>query len=317
MDKRVIPVIKTDNFYLIYSEKYNFPINEYYFDGVKPEKTYDEEWYKIKELPSEVYKLIQSHKINERYELKNKEMASEDIPLSFDKYDIDDYDGIRGLYEYKYETVESGKQIINVEFKEILEVKNYVEKPVFDYILNVRDKYTYYLKDKDIQHDIMSRILVPTPLMHMVPCKITSKQLLNIMLYHIKANINHEVAEIETGYDSLIVVNKLIKKSEPVSYTYQNIFGRTKKERNKIHHATQTYEKIKVLDFTHKGSHFDGHPTLPDLEARSEVELKQKIDNILAEIMVKINEPIIECPHCKGKGYLNDISKQMLNKMVK
>ena len=68
-------------------------------------------------------------------------------------------------------------------------------------------------------------------------------------------------------------------------------------------------EEIEIFEMTHTGKNYSGYTPIQPITANSQQELKDKIDNYLEELMAYINEPLIECEHCRGLGYVNKIEK--------
>ena len=74
-----INAIKTDNGYYInqITESYNSSyIQNYFYDGEKPKKTYLDKWYLISSSPKKIEKTVNQPNINYRYELIDKKLSS-------------------------------------------------------------------------------------------------------------------------------------------------------------------------------------------------------------------------------------------------
>lgn len=57
---------------------------------------------------------------------------------------------------------------------------------------------------------------------------------------------------------------------------------------------------MKVYEIAPK--EYQSYPVIEPFNGNGEDDLKQNIQTYLNEIMIKINEPLIECEHCKGLG---------------
>jgi len=62
--------------------------------------------------------------------------------------------------------------------------------------------------------------------------------------------------------------------------------------------------EAKIFEMTHAESNYKGYTPIQGFEADNEAMLKEQIDNYLADLMDKINEPLVECPYCKGRGVI-------------
>ena len=116
---------------------------------------------------------------------------------------------------------------------------------------------------------------------------------------------------LETYIESC--VGGVIPLIEPETITYNNIFARTKRERNKILTTIKKYEEKSIFSMSDDKAQYKGYPVIPELCANSETELKDKVDMWLEGLIELINKPLCQCPQCKGTGYLDDISKTEFN----
>lgn len=60
---------------------------------------------------------------------------------------------------------------------------------------------------------------------------------------------------------------------------------------------------------THQNEQYKGYPIIPEMCANNENELKEKVDKWLENLIEFINEPLCQCPQCKGLGYVNAVSE--------
>ncbi|WP_368910231.1 hypothetical protein, partial [Proteus penneri] len=67
-------------------------LDELLFDGMSPVKTFHTHWYSIEKFPSKVEEIISGETENERYELKDPELASDKLPREIAIGDSDNYD---------------------------------------------------------------------------------------------------------------------------------------------------------------------------------------------------------------------------------
>ena len=150
------------------------------------------------------------------------------------------------------------------------------------------------------------------------PCEIASETLYNIVRQHIIKHLDNRVAKITSNYNFCFEVCKLIPLYEPKQLTYTNIFGRTKKEREKLHTTIKKYNDFKIFEMTHDNERHSGYTPIPKLVANNEWELKEKLDNLLEYLIELINEPLNYCEHYKGTGIVQDspMNKIDINKGI-
>lgn len=60
---------------------------------------------------------------------------------------------------------------------------------------------------------------------------------------------------------------------------------------------------------THNQSNYRGYTVISGMTAKNNTELKNKMDEYLERLMEFINEPIVDCPRCKGYGVILDNKK--------
>ena len=284
-------------------------ISELYFDGSQPKSTYLKNWYLIDNYPSKVERKVPQQRTNIRYVLKNPSMATEALPLEVTSIDEDVY----ALYEKKYDLTEEKMELVeNLKFEILFEVNNFEFPPSVNYDATVRVNWTdkkVKITNANFKHQLFDRMIIPDILIHNYPCEISSVDLYNVVRQYIKDNINTKYAKITSDYDFCFTVKKLIPMYTPKDYTYMNPFARTKKEREKIHKAVSKYREEEIFEMTHADSKYRGYTVIQPISANNEYELKEKIDTYLESLIKYINEPLIECEHCKGLGFVNEIKR--------
>jgi hypothetical protein len=325
-----INIVKTDTVCFIsdcnaisgYDYQYHrSKIADLYFDGKLPEKTFYPNWLKINQYPKTVKRLVQGKRINEKYEIKNKELISEKLPeiIQIENKGIYDYDVLETLYEYKYEKAPSYFEDVSVELLIVCEVDNFHEPIRFDYETIIRNGFkdeVYHITNANINHQLFDKMIFPEIVLHNRPCSLSSKQVYDITRQYVKEHIDSSKARITSDYDFCFTVKKIIPLIEPENITYQNIFARTKKERGKIHYTTKSFKEVEIFQMTHDQKNYDGYTAINGITANSEVELKEKLDEWLTSLVTIINKPLELCPHCDGTGYLNKINMIDKNKII-
>lgn len=320
MEKIKINIIKTDKDICFISDcmatsGYDFTyhrskIEEFLFDGEKPLSTSYPTWLKIKKYPTKIQCIKQGDIINGRYELKDKEMVSEKLPIVIKIENANDSNSdIRNcFYEYKYDILPDTLEDVECELLFLCEINNYEEPPVFNYSAinrkNWEDKH-YIITNKNIEHSLAHKIFMPAPVLASAPCQLSSKEVYDIVRQYIKENIDLSVAKITSDYDFCFTVKKTIPLIEPETITYHNYFARTKKERNKIHYSVKKYDEKEIFQMTHAQSNYQGYTPIKAIEANNEWDLKEKLDTFLNDLITVINKPLKKCPHCNG-GYIEE-----------
>ena len=284
------------------------------FNGKVPASTYYPNWYYIEEYPT----LIQIEKngeiINRRYELRDKSLASDKMPetISYEEKDNYSYDLIENMYSYEYDRKPKYLEEYPCEIQVVCEVDNFSLPPQIEYTGIGKHDFSdklYTIKNVDVNHQMLDKMIFPAVLLHESPCKFTSKQMYDITRQYILEHIDNSVANITSNYDFCFTVRKLIPLIEPETISYQNIFARTKRERNKIHTKIKKYEEKDIFEMTYSPENYRGYSPIPEMCAHNETELKEKVDEWLAGLIEIINKPLCQCPKCNGTGYIGEIER--------
>ncbi len=283
-------------------------LKDIYFDGETPQPTYMVNWFEVKKYPEKVQKLVNGERINERYELVDKEMESKKLPLLIARAESKSYDEdiLSTLYKFKYDALPKFYQDIDCELVVLCEVENYKDAPIFSYEItkhiNYEDK-TFLVTNKNVKHSLADQIILPEPLLANSPCSVSSVEMYDITRQFIKNHIDNKFATISSDYDFCFKVEKVIQLLEPETISYQNYFAKTKKERGKIHFATKTTKKTTIFQMTHDRRNYQGYTPIKAFTADNQWLLKQKIDDFLNDLISVINKPLHICPACNGTGY--------------
>ena len=317
MEKQVIKakMIDTGNGCFISQSNKNSMLKNLYFDGKQPEESYKEGWFYIPKRPTKIQKKLSPNTTNHRWELNSSEMKGkllDCVPGNYSGKDYDLYfddDGdfkLESFYDYKYDLSPETFEDVEVEWDMVMEVEDFKEPPCicFNGIKRIGyDEIVYQVKNKNVYHYALDEMLIPPVLIHNRPCYFTSKQIYDITRQYVKEHIDLRVAKISSDYDFCFEVQKLIPLHQPKQISYQNLFAKTKKERQKIHTSTVKYrDDTTVLEMTSEEERHKGYTPIPKMCANNEEELQQKMQKWLDYVISEINKPLIECPHCKGLG---------------
>lgn len=298
-----------------YYDYHKTELKDLLFDGKKPSDTYYKNWYYIEQYPNSIQKEMPGEYINKRYELIDESLESEKIPHIIPSGEEREYnwDAIGSLYSYKREQTPPYLVDVTCDIQVICEIDNYNFPPKIEYNAIHRIDYSekqYTITNANVNHQMLDKMIFPSVLLHEMPCKFTSVQMYNITRQYILDHIDNSVAKVTSNYDFCFTVKKLIPLIEPETITYQNIFARTKKERNEIHTVVKKFNEVEIFEMTHDQRRYDNYTVIPEMCANSEAELKEKVDAWLEGLMEIINEPLCQCPHCQGSGYVGDVKKQ-------
>lgn len=287
-------------------------IADLYFDGEKASKTFHRNWLELKGYPEKIERMISGEKTNLRYELKDPDLESVKYPLTlaYDDRDSIDEEIRSSLYSFCFDVVPDYFVEVDADLVLMCEVENFREAPDFNYPAVRRVQFSeepYRITNINIAHSLVDCLIIPEPLRASSPCEISSKEMYDLVRQHIKDNIKTSLARITSDYDFCFTVKKIIPLLEPHTYSYQDIFARTKKQRAKLHFKTATSKEIEIFQMTHEKSNYKGYTAIKGFKASNEWELKEMIDNFLSTLMDTIHAPIEQCSCCGGTGYMQDI----------
>lgn len=265
-------------------DKYLYKFNGYIcrkdclMNGKEIKETFERDWNVIDEYPS----LLQEKKTiktNERWELKNKELYNETIPLVVDEHSKKKYKNLveSDLYEYTYEE----KEVLEEKEFEIEEIEFIDDDVPFEHKEIIQSSYGWYSRGKEevylinkIDFSLKDNCLVPSPIKELTkPCMLCKDYLFQILTDYIKRNININYAKVYYDYDWKFSV------------------------------VTNNQNQMCVLSWMNGSS--DKIWTLKDLYANNFKELVKKIEKMKKEVINYINKVHV-CPHCNGTGCIDD-----------
>jgi len=153
------------------------------------------------------------------------------------------------------------------------------------------------------QHELLSKIIFPPVIEPLTPCKYTSKQVYEIVRSFIKKNHNREFCEISSDYNFCFQVNKKIPLADPHSWQKEILKTNGKSYKPKKFETRYTGTRtVKLFEMTHSEDKYKGYTVIPEMFADNEQELMDKMNTLCNEILQKINEPLVDCPVCRGCG---------------
>lgn len=281
------------------------------FDGVKPKQSFKPNWFVIDQYPTKIQREVKGGKINERWEINDKDMVSAKLPqvirhgaTSF--FDDDGHFLYGNLYTYMYDNAPNTFEDVQIEWEMIMDVDDFQYPPNIRFSGISRYDYKdspYIVNNASVKHQALDEMIFPEVLLHNRPSSFDSTTVYNITRHHILENIDTKYAEVSSNYDFCFQVNKLIPLYAPQTITYQNIFAKTKRDREKRYTTIKAYDKHKIFEMTTAEKRYQGYTPIPPMFAASEEELQKKMESWLEMLMEEINRPLYACPHCKGAGY--------------
>ncbi|MFA7287416.1 MAG: hypothetical protein WC055_00905 [Melioribacteraceae bacterium] len=309
----IITGVKTNNGYYISSDPngdstyYNNALNSYFINGERPETTFHKNWVFVKEEPITLYKLVKQPRINHRYELKSdlEFIDISSLPKILPKSEVmeqnndycewkSEFKHLQGFYEELSDEQPDAEEQIEFTYKTILEIPD---------IKNLENYNNFRIEN--IQHQLLDKIVFPSIALPNQPCNLSSKESYEIVREYVKQNINGKYARVTSDYDFCFTVKKVvplndiihnkieIKKDNGTSYKNRKYKEKFIKDR-----------EIEVFDMTSDKDRYGKYTVLPGFEGKDHQDLKNNIDKYLSELITMINEPLKECPHCKGFGVI-------------
>lgn len=307
-----------------------FVSNQYRINGQQALPSFHNEWVIVYALPKKIEEKKSQPNINQRYELKDSEMESEKIPavLTYDEATYIDEDGDRtfkpkyqdyaSLYQYTFDKqpdiwVEVEFKIVaHVKFDEIQNVKGFAY-PIFK--TKWKHQGDTVITQKNVQHQLLDKILFPSILLPTRPCRLTSKQSYDIVRHFILKHIDPRVDTITSDYDFCFTVKKYVHLNDPYINRKEILKSNGRsyaKPRYKENYVKANL--IEVFEMTHDESQYKKYTVLPGFEADNVEALGDKIEAYLKDLIAKINEPLKECPHCKGYGTVKMSGEELDNR---
>jgi len=301
----------------------DFNCHKHFFDGVEPKPTFDRSWFYISNYPESVQKWVKQPNINFRYVLRDISMLSDRVKKDFAREQVADYDSSAydWIWKPEYATLRSLYELVSDTQPDILEDVEFSIDVVFeiDHEAQKAETFSYpamrnssknsgfdEITNENLRRRLIDEIMVPSLYRGERPCKLTSDQTYSIVRQHIKLHIDPKVAVVTSDYDFCFTVKKRIKLVVPVKYTVDinnNIFTKRKKKPIYEERTNETRD-VEIFEMTSKEKSYKGYTPIAGIEGANDADLKKKLDTYLTDLMAYINEPIEECPNCKGLGVL-------------
>lgn len=322
MNKLIIEGIETNSGIYIRNKSsyHSSQLIPLYFDEVNPINSEHINWCKIDKVPVSIKKLIKGVNINFRYEILDESFVNDVLKKVFIRDEVAEYDDedyvwiwkskyskFQSLYKLVWDISEDSFEEVEFEYIKLMKIDNLPEITKFSYPAQIgqwRHEGLSTVSDNNIIQQELDKIIFPSPLMSVRPCKLSSKHSYDLVREYIKTNIDSKYAEITSDYNFCFTVKKKIHLDSPVGYEVDinnNIFSKRKR---KPKYVTQ-YRKsrsVTIFEMTSSNDNYKGYTVLKGFEGTSHKNLAENIENYLTKLINEINKPLVDCPHCKGLG---------------
>jgi hypothetical protein len=325
-----IIAIETNKGYYCNEPKSNYSDNlkRFLFNGLEPQPSFQNDWILIPQKPVKISHMVRQPNINYRFILKDDSLKSKKLPLELkpDKVGLEQEDCENNkifvwndewaMYRSLYQEVSDPQPDLEVceefEFNVVFKLDELKPPPDISYPANeYYDRWinngqggiaTRNVTNDSVDHQILDRIIFPKILIHETPCRLSSKQTYEIVRNHIKRYIDNKYAQVTSDYNFCFEVAKIV----PLELSYTTQYERTPRGRRKpiVETRLVSSRQVKIFEMTNDEDKYKGYTVIEGFEAKTEAELKNQIDAYLSDLITYINEPLVDCPHCQGKGVL-------------
>jgi len=273
--------------------------NGFLFDGQKAIPTHKKGWYELPSLPKKVERFMKPQQKCVSYKLGDGFVASDKLPQEvspeFFAWDSDleahDNSEIMGLYEPIYS--QDPEYLEQIEFE-------------ISTIAHKNSDWKFIAAPKNVQHYVLDEILNHPSLLQDEKCFLSSEESYKRIREFVKLNINPRVAYVSSDYDFHFEASKKIVLHEKEKFQ-RNVKPFAK--RPKYVDDYRLDRKVSVYDIIPKEEQRKSYSThshvAPKFEGANYQDLEDNINSYLSELIEKINEPLQDCPHCKGRGVIN------------
>lgn len=271
--------------------------NTLVFDGKQAKETNKTGWFELTSLPRVIQRKKPAVKNITHYKLKDGFVATAKLPQQVvpDFFTANDEDDdcpnseIRGLYDEVYE--EKPESLEEIEFT--------IEK-----IAHKDTGWKFIDAPKNVQHYLLDEITKHAAVLQDERCFLSSEESYKRIREFIKLNINPRVANVTSDYDFRLEVCKKItlhekekfqKNTRPFSKRPKYVDDCRLDRKLNVYHIVPDERGLKT---------YSGSSLAPKFEGDNYEDLENNIKTYLTELIEKINEPLKDCPCCKGRGVL-------------
>jgi hypothetical protein len=251
------------------------------------------------------------------YKLKDTSVQCEALPAETTNFAWDEEDiellingrgGLAGLYEPVLSERETYDEPVNFELCTLGEY--IINNPE-----NIAQRKIKYLtggnhgsgkvQEVDLSsvvvYDDITKILTPEFCLNQAPCKLTSKQMYDIIRQHIKENLDYKENSITSDYDFCFTVKKRVHTKPFVST--ESYYSGNKLKSKKV---TKQEKLVEVFEMTYSGYRgsggYEGYSCIKELHGDNLEDLYDKLTAMLDGIITSLNLRVQECECCGGTG---------------
>lgn len=296
--------------------------------GVEVRESYCKDWYFCPELPHSIEQKGADKKIITQYTLIDPSLAQETIPVDFKPAEVEssesccdggmewrqEFKHLRSLYKPVEETIPGEWNPVEFTLKMIGEYESLERIGSWSFPKQVhytgdRQPVQTFVTHNDVDYYIADKVSAPDIVLGSRPCALTREQTFQIIREHAKRNLDRRYAKVSSDYDFSFAVDKIIKLATPEEYTVDVNAYSSRKRKPKYEKRYRHSREIKVLNIKPNEREKWGH-VVGRFQGKDLADLKETIDRTLAEIMEELNEPLVDCPACRGAGVIRESSVQ-------
>jgi len=289
--------------------RYN-SLNGYVINGSEPKPSHDSNWSLIDSKPIKIQENVRQPNINHRWELIDPSLKCKKTPLTVSTNDLyydyegEYFDGKYAMFHSMYERKSDPQpdKLVDVEFE-------YEKVCSIEEIKGGKNKYSTFGK---IEHQLVDKIIHPSVILSEKECSYSVQTTYEIIRQYIKSNINPMVAEITSDYDFCFTVKKKIKLETPESYEVDVNNGLFQKRKRKPKFEARYRKSRHVSVFEMAPKQYQNYTVIEPFTGKNHKNLIKNVGKFLKEKIEMINEPLIDCPHCEGRGVIE--SDEVKNK---
>jgi hypothetical protein len=151
-----------------------------------------------------------------------------------------------------------------------------------------------------VEYLLINELTTPDLFIDNTPCCLSAKTSYDLIRCYLKQNINNTWATLTDYSFGLTVKKNIVLQNSQVYKALESIFCKSKKES-----TTKYRDERHVIIYKLCPSPKDGYSVVTPFKGNNLQDLKNNIYNYLTDLIEEINQPLIDCPHCRGLGVIN------------
>lgn len=145
---------------------------------------------------------------------------------------------------------------------------------------------------QNIKHNLIDEITTNPDLLQDTSSTLDSLWMFNHTREYIKTHIDKSVAFVSSDYDFCFAVKKHIPS-----------FNKNDNDGCHVNNTMIDTRNVEIFKMAPKA--YQNYPVIQPITGKSFEDLKNKVQEFLDELMGIINRPLINCPHCNGRGVID------------